>query len=180
MHASLLIIKNHRILTKHCLDHQCCDTFSPRAADNHVALPCYHSTDHMIMINRRVCKAARVHASERAVARLVFPILLTQFSGPAALSFSTDISYKLLGRQLWAVLSSEKSRSPATAIKVGKSRHNSRTTLRIKLLHVPDRDNIELYVLCKFQCSPCSVCCKTDVKDGKIAPQVLMPRGNIS
>ena len=71
--------------------------------------------------------------SERAVASL--PILLTKFSGPAPLSFSTDRSYKLLGRQLWAVLSSEKSRSPATAIRVSKSRHNSRTKLRMKLLH---------------------------------------------
>ena len=35
-----------------------------------------------------------------------------QFSGLAALSFSTDRSYKLLGRQLWAVLS----RSPATVL----------------------------------------------------------------
>ena len=108
-----------------------------------------------------------------------------QFSGPAALSFSTDRSYKLLGRQLWAVLSSEKSRSPATAIKVGKSRHNSRTALRIKLLHVPDRDNIEFYVLCKFQCSTCSVCRKTDVKDGMTNKQTnkrttvcLRPRHN--
>ena len=93
------------------------------------------------------------------------------------LSFSTDRSYKLLGRQLWAVLSSEKSRSPATAIKVGKSRHNSRTKLRMKLLHIQKRDNVEFYLCCKFQLSPFSVRRKTDVKDGKIAPQVLMPQG---
>ena len=128
----------------------------------------------MIMINRRVCNACSARV------RVVLPILLTKFSGPALLSFSTDRSYKLLGRQLWAVLSSEKSRSPATAIKVSKSRHNSRTKLRMKLLHIQKRDNVEFYLCCKFQLSPFSVCCKTDVKDGKIAPQVLMPRGNIS
>ena len=75
-------------------------------------------------------------------------------------------------------MSSEKSRSPATAIKVSKSRHNSRTKLRMKLLHVKKRDNVEFYLCCKFQLSPFSVRHKTDVKDGKIAPQVLMPRGN--
>ena len=51
------------------------------------------------------------------------------FSGPATLSCSTDRTYELPGSQLWAVLSPEKSRSPATAIKVSKSRHNSRTKL---------------------------------------------------
>ena len=78
---------------------------------------------------------------------------------------------------MWAVMSSEKSRSPATAIKVSKSRHNSRTKLRMKLLYVQKRDNVEFYLCCKFQLSPFSVRRKTDVKDGKIAPQVLMPRG---
>ena len=71
-------------------------------------------------------------------------------------------------------------RSPATAIKVSQSRHNSRTKLRMKLLHIQKRDNVEFYLCCKFQLSPFSVRRKTDVKDGKIAPQVLMPRGNIS
>ena len=51
------------------------------------------------------------------------------FSGPATLSCSTDRTYELPGSQLWAVLSSEKSRSPAMAITVSKSRHNSRTKL---------------------------------------------------
>ena len=72
----------------------------------------------------------------------------------------------LLGRQLQAVLTSEKSRSPATAIKVSKSRHNSRTKLRMKLLHIQKRDNVEFYLCCKFQLLPFSVLCKTDVKDG--------------
>ena len=70
------------------------------------------------------------------------------------------------------ILSSEKSRSPATAMV-----SNSRTKLRMKLLNVEKRDNIELYLCCKFQCSPFSVRCKADVTDGKIALQVLMPRG---
>ena len=61
-----------------------------------------------------------------------------------------------------------------------KSRHNSRTKLRMKLLHIQKRDNVEFYLWCKFQLSPFNVRRKTDVKDGKIAPQVLMPRGNIS
>ena len=50
----------------------------------------------------------------------------------------------------------------------------------MKLLHVKKRDNVEFYLCCKFQLSPFSVRHKTDVKDGKIAPQVLMPRGNIN
>ena len=47
----------------------------------------------------------------------------------------------------------------------------------MKLLHIQKRDNVEFYLCCKFQLLPFSVLCKTDVKDGKIAPQVLMPRG---
>ena len=43
---------------------------------------------------------------------------------------------------------------------------NSRTKLRMKLLNVEKRDNIEFYLCCKFQCSPFSVRCKTDVTDG--------------
>ena len=81
---------------------------------------------------------------------------------------------------MWAVLSSEKSRSPATAIKVGKSHHNSRSKLRMKLLHIQKRDNVEFYLCCKFQLSPFSVRRKTDVKDGvtdkqKIAVQCSEP-----
>ena len=75
-------------------------------------------------------------ASERAVAsfaNLAHTIL-------RRLSFSTDRSYKLLGRQLWAVLSSEKSRSPTKAIKVSKSRHNSRIKLRMELSNDQKRD----------------------------------------
>ena len=71
-------------------------------------------------------------------------------------------------------------RQQRQSIKVSKSRHNSRTKLRMKLLYVQKRDNVEFYLCCKFQLSPFSVRRKTDVKDGKIAPQVLMPRGNIS
>ena len=43
------------------------------------------------------------------------------------------------------VLTSEESRSRATAIKVSKSRHNSSTKLRMKLLHIQKRcsDNIQ-------------------------------------
>ena len=113
-----------------------------------------NSADHMIMINRRVCNMQR--ASERAVAsfaNLAHKIL-------RRLSFSTDRSYKLLGRQLWAVLSSEKSRSPTKAIKVSKSRHNSRIKLRMELSNDQKRDNTESYLRCKFQCSPFSVRCK--------------------
>ena len=118
-------------------------------------------------------------ATERAVASFA-NFAHEIFRTCSAIFQYTDRSYKLLGRQLWAVLSSEKSRSPATAIKVSKSRHNSRTKLRMKLLHIQKRDNVEFYLCCKFQLSPFSVRRKTDVKDGKIAPQVLMPRGNIS
>ena len=95
-------------------------------------------------------------ASERAVAsfaNLAHTIL-------RRLSFSTDRSYKLLGRQLWAVLSSEKSRSPTKAIKVSKSCHNSRIKLRMELSNDQKRDNTESYLRCKFQCSPFSVRCK--------------------
>ena len=49
-------------------------------------------------------------------------------SGPATLSCSTDRSYKLLGRQLWAALPSEKSRSPAMVNKVSKWCHTSYET----------------------------------------------------
>ena len=47
--------------------------------------------------------------------------------------------------------------------KISKSRHNSRTKLRMELLNVQKRDNTEYYLPCKFQCSPFSVFCKTDI-----------------
>ena len=50
--------------------------------------------------------------------------------------------------------------------KVSKSRHNSRTKLRMKFLHIQKRDNVEFYLCCKFQLSPFSVRHKNDVKDG--------------
>ena len=67
---------------------------------------------------------------------------------------------------MWKGLSSEKSRTPATAIKVTKSRHNSRTKLRMKRLHIQKRDNVDFYLCCKFQLSAFSVRRKTDVTDG--------------
>ena len=111
----------------------------------------------------RVCN--QPDAREIAVASLCHS-LLARFSRPAAISCGIDRSYKLLGRQLWTVLTLEKSGSPATAIKVRKSRHNSRTKLRMKLLNVQKRDNIESYLRCKFQCSQLSVRCKTDIANG--------------
>ena len=82
---------------------------------------------------------------------------------------STDRSYKLLSRQLYAELS-QIQRSPdrqqRRAIKVSKSRHNSRTKLRMKLLHIQKQDNVEFYLCCKFQLSPFNVRRKTDVTDG--------------
>ena len=107
-------------------------------------------------------------AREIAVASLssLCHSLLARFSRSAAISCGINRSYKLLGRQLWTVLTLEKSGSPATAIKVSKSRHNSRTKLRMKLLNVQKRDNIESYLRCKFQCSQFSVRCKTDITDG--------------
>ena len=46
------------------------------------------------------------------------------------------VTYELPGSQLWAVLSPEKSRSPATASKVSKLRHNSRTkALNLKFIN---------------------------------------------
>ena len=91
---------------------------------------------------------------------------LTQFLRTRRAICSTDRTYELPGSHVWAVMSSEKSRSPAMAIKVSKSRHNSRTKLRMKLLYVQKRDNVEFYLCCKFQLSPFSVRRKTDVKDG--------------
>ena len=90
---------------------------------------------------------------------------LHDFSGPALLSCSKFLTYQLLGSQLWTVLPLEKSRSPATVNKVGKSRHNSRTKLCIKLSLVHIRDNTEFYLHCKFQTLPFSVRRKNGVTD---------------
>ena len=76
---------------------------------------------------------------------------LHDFSRPALLSCSKIRTYQLLGSQLWTVLPLEKSRSPATVNKVGKSRHNSRTKLRIQFSHVQKRDNIMFYLHFQFQ-----------------------------
>ena len=62
------------------------------------------------------------------------------FIGPATLSCSTDRTYELPGSHVWAVLSSEKSRSPATG--------NSRTRLPMKLSQFQKRDYIEFYLFC--------------------------------
>ena len=50
---------------------------------------------------------------------------------------SEILTYQLLGSQLWVVLSTENSRSPATAIdcEVSKLRHNSKTKLYIQVCH---------------------------------------------
>ena len=90
---------------------------------------------------------------------------LHDFPGPALLSCSKILTYQLLGSQLWTALPLEKSRSPATANKVSKSRHNSRTKLRTQFSHVQKRDNVEFYLHCKFQSSPFSVRCKNGVTD---------------
>ena len=62
---------------------------------------------------------------------------------------------------------------------------NLRTKLRMKLLHIQKRDNVEFYLCCKFQLSPFSVRRKTDVKDGVTNKQTdkrttvcLRPRHN--
>ena len=76
---------------------------------------------------------------------------LAQFFRSHRAICSTDRTYKLPGSHVWAVLSSEKSRSPATAIKVSKSRHNSRTKLRTKVLSMQIRANIDISLYCLFQ-----------------------------
>ena len=90
---------------------------------------------------------------------------LHDFSGPALISCSNILIYQVLGRQLWTALPSEKSRSPATANKVSKSRHNSRTKLCIEISLVHIRDNIDFYLHCKCQSLPYSVRRKNDVTD---------------
>ena len=84
--------------------------------------------------------------------RLCHHSFLAQFLRSRRAICSTDRTYKLPGSHVWAVLSSEKSRSPATAIKVSKSRHNSRTNLRTKVLSMQIRANIEISLYCLFQC----------------------------
>ena len=76
---------------------------------------------------------------------------LAQFLRSRRAICSTDRTYKLPGSHVWAVLYSEKCRSPATAIKVSKSRHNSRTNLRTKVLWMQIRANIDISLYCLFQ-----------------------------
>ena len=102
------------------------------------------------------------HAYHERVASIA---CLHDFSGPALLSCSKILTYQVLGSQLWTFLPSEKSRSPATANKVSKSRHNSRTKLCIEISLVHIRDNIDFYLHCKFQSLPFSVRRKHDVTD---------------
>ena len=89
-----------------------------------------------------------VPAREWDSCRLCF---LAQFLRSRRTICSTDRTYKLPGSHVWAVLSSEKSRSPAKAIKVTKSRHNSRTNLRTKVLSMQIRANIDISLYCLFQ-----------------------------
>ena len=108
---------------------------------------------------------------------------LHDFSGPALLSCSKILTYQVLGSQLWTALPSEKSRSPATANTVSKSRHNSRTKLCIEISLVHIRDNIDFYLHCKFQSLPFSVRRKNDVTDRQTtrlqyAPWLRPPRHN--
>ena len=92
------------------------------------------------------------HASEIAVGFAIIALAsLAQFLRSRRAICSTDRTYTLPGSHVWAVLSSEKSRSPATAIKVSKSRHNSRTNLRTKVLSMQIRANIDISLYCLFQ-----------------------------
>ena len=117
------------------------------------------------------------HAYHERVASIA---CLHDFSGPALLSCSKILTYQVLGSQLWTALPSEKSRSPATANKVSKSRHNSRTKLCIEISLVHIRDNIDFYLHCKFQSSPFSVRRKNGVTDRQNDRQrdYSMPRGS--
>ena len=93
---------------------------------------------------------------------------LHDFSGPALLTCSKILTYKLLGSQLWTAL----------PLEVSKSRHidNSRTKLRIQVSNDEKRDIIELYLHCKFQSLTFCVRRRNGVTDRKIAPKVQMPR----
>ena len=118
------------------------------------------------------------HAYHERVASIA---CLHDFSGPALLSCSKILTYlQVLGSQLWTALPSEKSRSPATANKVSKSRHNSRMKLCIEISLVHIRDNIDFYLHCKFQSLPLSVRRKIDVTDRLTDRQrdYSMPRGS--
>ena len=81
---------------------------------------------------------------------------------------------------MWTALPLEKSRSPATVNKLSKPRHNSRTKLCIELSLIHNRDNVELYLHCKFQSSPFSVRRKNGVTDRQNdrQPDYSMPRGS--
>ena len=85
---------------------------------------------------------------------------------------------------MWTALPLEKSRSPATVNKLSKPRHNSRTKLCIELSLIHNRDNVELYLHCKFQSSPFSVRRKNGVTDRLTDRQndrqrdYSMPRGS--
>ena len=124
-------------------------------------------------------------AHERDIASIA---CLHDFTGPALLSCSTILTYQLLGSQVWTALPLEKSRSPATVNKLSKPRHNSRTKLCIVLSLIHNRDNVELYLHCKFQSSPFSVHRKNGVTDGRTDRQTdrqndrqsdySMPRGS--
>ena len=95
--------------------------------------------------------AWQIPAREWDSCRLCHHSFLAQFLRSPRAICSTDRTYKLPGSHVWAVLSSEKSRSPATAIKVSKSRHNSRTNLRTKVLSMQIRANIDISLYCLFQ-----------------------------
>ena len=92
-----------------------------------------------------------IPAREWDSCRLCHHSFLAQFLRSRRAICSTDRTYKLPGSHVWAVLSSEKSRSPATAIKVSKSRHNSRTNLRTKVLSMQIRANIDISLYYLFQ-----------------------------
>ena len=81
---------------------------------------------------------------------------------------------------MWTALPLEKSRSPATVNKLSKPRHNSRTKLCIELSLIHNRDNVELYLHCKFQSSPFSVRRKNGVTGRQNDRQrdYSMPRGS--
>ena len=92
-----------------------------------------------------------IPARELDSCRLCHHSSLAQFLRSRRAICSTDRTYKLPGSHVWAVLSLEKSRSPATAIKASKSRHNSRTNLRTKVLSMQIRANIDISLYCLFQ-----------------------------
>ena len=92
-----------------------------------------------------------IPAREWDSCRLCHHSFLVQFLRSRRAICSTDWTYKLPGSHVWAVLSSKKSRSPATAIKVSKSHHNSRTNLWTKVLSMQIRANIDISLYCLFQ-----------------------------